>query len=81
MPTHVRVELHCHSVLSDGRQPPDELAERIAAVGVLAASLTDHDTVDGLEAFHRVLTRRGVGFITGLELTTHHDGRETHLLA
>ncbi|MCX7717367.1 MAG: DUF294 nucleotidyltransferase-like domain-containing protein [Candidatus Sumerlaeaceae bacterium] len=77
----VRVELHCHSVLSDGRQPPDELAERIAAAGVVAASLTDHDTVDGLETFHRVLTRRGVGFITGLELTTQHDGREIHLLA
>ena len=77
----VRVNFHCHSILSDGVLPPEALAARLADAGVVAASLTDHDTVDGLAPFLRVLSRRGVGFITGLELTTMLDGREVHLLA
>jgi hypothetical protein len=76
-----RVELHCHSALSDGELPPDRLAERLAAAGLVAASLTDHDTVDGLDAFRQVLARHGVGFIPGVELTTQFEGREAHLLA
>ena len=37
--------------------------------GVRAAALTDHDTIEGLPAFREALARKGVGFITGVELT------------
>lgn len=80
-PGSIRVDLHCHSKASDAAVSPEALADRLALAGVSVAALTDHDTVDGLEAFRRRLARHGIGFISGLELTAAYRGREVHLLA
>jgi PAS domain S-box-containing protein len=77
----VRVDLHCHSQASDAALPPEQMADRLAAAGVAVAALTDHDTLDGLGAFRRRLTRHGIAFISGVEITAAHRGREVHLLA
>lgn len=76
-----RVDLHCHSVFSDGALEPRELAEQLAADGVAFAALTDHDTVDGLVSFREALARQGIGFLTGLEITAQYGGAEVHVLA
>ena len=77
----VPVNLHCHSNLSDGELSPEGLAERLAAVGVRVAALTDHDTVEGLEPFRKVLAKHGVGVVSGVELTlSGPDGESVHLL-
>ncbi len=76
-----RVDFHCHSVHSDGALTPRELAEYLSAEGVVAAALTDHNSLDGLEAFRLALARREVGCITAVEITTQCDGQEAHLLA
>jgi signal-transduction protein with cAMP-binding, CBS, and nucleotidyltransferase domain/predicted metal-dependent phosphoesterase TrpH len=76
-----RVNLHGHSLLSDGGLSPAALAERLAAAGVRAAALTDHDTVDGLPAFREAARRRGLGVISGVELTVaDHQAGEKHIL-
>ena len=76
-----RVNLHGHSLLSDGELAPAALAERLAASGVRAAALTDHDTVEGLPAFREAARRRGVGVISGVELTVaDHEAGEKHIL-
>ncbi len=77
--THVN--LHCHTAFSDGTLAPEQLAERLAFARVAFASLTDHDTVEGLGRFRQALARRGVGFISGLEMTTRCGDAEAHLLA
>lgn len=74
------VELHCHSSFSDGTLSPEPLAELLAKKGVRFASLTDHDTVDGLDIFESACRKNGIGFIPGIELTTILDGKEIHLL-
>lgn len=76
-----RVNLHCHSNYSDGDLSPEKLAERLAVAGVEYAALTDHDSIDGLTRFHDVLKRHNIGFLSGVEMTTHLEGREIHLLA
>lgn len=76
----VRVNLHCHSMFSDGELTPEALAEKLATGGVRYASLTDHDSIDGLAQFHEALKRHNIGFLTGVELTAHYQGREIHLL-
>lgn len=81
MDATIRVDLHCHSVYSDGSLTPRELAELAAGDGVAVAALTDHDSVDGLSEFVQTLARREVGFIAGVEITTHYSGEEVHLLA
>jgi signal-transduction protein with cAMP-binding, CBS, and nucleotidyltransferase domain/predicted metal-dependent phosphoesterase TrpH/PAS domain-containing protein len=81
VPESIRINLHGHSHLSDGELTPDQLAERLAAAGVRTAALTDHDTIEGLPAFREALTRKGVGFVTGVELTvTDPEEGEKHIL-
>ena len=42
-----RVELHCHSIYSDGTLTPAELVARAVKSGVSLLVLTDHDSVSG----------------------------------
>jgi PAS domain S-box-containing protein len=77
----VLVNFHCHSLFSDGELTPEALAATLAAAGARYAALTDHDTLEGLPRFQDALKKRGVAFLTGVELTTQFEGREAHLLA
>ncbi len=81
MKSTTRVDLHCHSVYSDGTLSPREMAEAMAADGVVVAALADHDSVDGLAEFGQTLAKREVGYITGVEITTQCQGEDAHLLA
>ncbi len=80
MPDTTRVNFHCHSVFSDGELAPEALAESLAAAGVRYAALTDHDSIEGLPRFQEALKRRGIGCISGVEMTAQFEGREVHLL-
>ena len=42
------VDLHTHSTVSDGSDPPARIPELAAAAGCTAVALTDHDRLDGL---------------------------------
>jgi len=76
----IPVNLHCHSMFSDGEQTPEALAANLAGAGVRYAALTDHDSLEGLPRFQEALKKRGVACLPGVELTTHFRGRELHLL-
>jgi len=80
MKTSTRINLHCHSVFSDGELTPEALADRLASAGVVYAALTDHDSIDGLTRFHSALKRHNIGFLSGVEISAQHQGREVHLL-
>lgn len=74
------VDLHLHSLHSDGVLPPAEVVDRAADGGVRLLALTDHDTVAGLpEAAERCLAR-GVRFVTGVELSATWNGQTIHVL-
>ena len=76
-----RVNLHCHSTFSDGDLSPEQVASLLASRGVVYASLTDHDSVEGSALFREAASRRGIGFVSGLELTAFAGEREIHILA
>ncbi len=80
MPESIRIDLHCHSSLSDGILTPTEVGSICADHGVRFAALTDHHTIAGLEEFEAACESLGVGFINGIELSAYHRGREIHLL-
>ena len=42
------IDLHMHSIYSDGTYTPAELVISARQKGLSAISLTDHDTTDGL---------------------------------
>ena len=77
----ILVNFHCHTIFSDGELTPESLAVNLAATGVRYASLTDHDSIEGWPRFQEALKKRGIAFISGVELTTQFNGREAHLLA
>jgi predicted metal-dependent phosphoesterase TrpH len=72
-----RFDLHTHSRHSDGRLTPEELVAKCKKAGLAGAALTDHDSVDGLEAF---LATGGIIAIPGVELTSQYRGTELHIL-
>jgi predicted metal-dependent phosphoesterase TrpH len=76
----VKVELHCHSNLSDGAVAPEILAAAIAQSGVSFASLTDHDTMEGSGRFRDALDSTGITCIDGVEITVISGQCEVHLL-
>lgn len=74
------VDLHLHTLFSDGTFTPEELAARGARLGLRAMALTDHDTVEGCARMGQACQALGVEFITGTELTAEFEGSEVHLL-
>ena len=44
-----QIDLHVHSIRSDGTMTPKELVDYAVSKGLKAMALTDHDTVDGID--------------------------------
>ena len=42
------VDLHMHSTASDGTDSPEDLINKIRKSGIKVFSLTDHDTISGV---------------------------------
>lgn len=75
-----RFDLHVHSTASDGALPPREV---VAAAGwgqLEVISLTDHDTVSGVEEAIQTGAEVGVGVIPGIEVSSTLDEQELHFL-
>ena len=62
------IDLHTHSVASDGSDSPAQLAALAAAAGLSAFALTDHDTLDGLSEAREAAEAVGVRLVPGCEL-------------
>lgn len=73
-----RVDLHLHTLHSDGTFSPEELIERASELGLSAISITDHDTVRALQPARRLAGSLEV--ISGVELTVRFRNRELHVL-
>lgn len=68
------VDLHTHSVFSDGTYSPEELVHAALRKGVQLFALTDHDTMDGTARAHALAAERGLRFVYGVEVSTgDHD--------
>ena len=74
------IDLHSHSLASDGQYPPEEVAALAAAAGLAVWALCDHDTVAGLSAAAAAAGRHGVRLVPGIELSAFLERREIHLL-
>jgi predicted metal-dependent phosphoesterase TrpH len=68
------IDLHCHSIFSDGTSSPEELLELARQAGVTALALTDHDTTDGLARF------LSASSAAGIELSAEAGETPLHLL-
>ena len=69
-----RVELHNHTVESDGKMTVDELVQYFHANKINYFSLTDHNTISGHHKLNKVIKTSGfpMEYITGYELTSYY---------
>src|ERR1700741_269180 len=74
------IDLHLHTIASDGRCTPAELVERAAAAGVTVMAVTDHDTTAAVGEAAAAGRTRGIEVIAGIEITAVEDGRDGHML-
>ena len=74
------IDLHTHSLHSDGTQTPAELLADAARAGLTHIGLTDHDTIAGWDSAARAVTETGVALIRGIEISARHEHRSAHLL-
>ena len=76
----MKVDLHTHTINSDGIQTPTELLEAAKEVGVDVIAVTDHDTTAGLDEAEEAAAQLGMRLIPGIELSVYGVGREVHVL-
>ncbi len=74
------VDLHLHTVFSDGQCQPDELVTAIAEQGLSALAVTDHDTTESLSAVQKAAEATGMTVIPGIEINTVWQDKEVHIL-
>ncbi len=75
------VDLHLHSLFSDGVLTPTQLVAEAAAIGLRAIALADHDNVDGIPEALAAGLEQGVEVITAVELSViWEDLNDIHLL-
>ncbi|HVF07262.1 MAG TPA: PHP domain-containing protein, partial [Actinomycetota bacterium] len=74
------IDLHTHSTVSDGSDPPERIPELAAEAGCSAVALTDHDRLDGLDAAARRARELGVRLVPGCEISCEVPKGTMHLL-
>jgi 3',5'-nucleoside bisphosphate phosphatase len=76
------VDLHSHTLFSDGSLTPAELVRLARTNGVRTLSVTDHDHVGGIDEALEVGDTVGIEIIPGIELSiAHAEFEDIHLLA
>lgn len=71
-------DLHIHTFFSDGTYSPQEAINEASSAGISCISITDHDSVEGIEA--ALNCSSDVEIIPGIELTAENAGAEVHIL-
>lgn len=74
------IDLHTHSDVSDGSDPPDRIPALAKAAGCRAVALTDHDRLDGIAAARAAAERYGIELVPGCELSCATDQGTMHVL-
>jgi predicted metal-dependent phosphoesterase TrpH len=74
------IDLHLHTTASDGRTPPRALVHAAQRAGLGVISVTDHDTVAGLDEAAAACKKLGVRLVPGIEITAGRQDTEVHVL-
>ncbi len=75
-----KIDLHCHSTISDGLLSPADLVSHAAASGLKVLALTDHDDVSGLAAARLAAAQHDIHFVNGVEISVTWKKRTLHIV-
>jgi predicted metal-dependent phosphoesterase TrpH len=76
----LKVDLHCHSNVSDGVLAPAAVAAYARKGGVDVWALTDHDEIKGIKAARDAATGLGMRFVPGVEISVTWGGETVHVV-
>ena len=76
----LKVDLHCHSNISDGVLAPAAVAAYARKAGVDVWALTDHDEVSGVAAARAAALDLGMRFVAGVEISITWAGETVHIV-
>jgi len=68
------IDLHTHSDVSDGSDPPERIPELAAEAGCRAVALTDHDSLAGIGRARRRADELGITLVPGCEVSCRPVG-------
>lgn len=74
------IDLHLHSLCSDGSASPSEIVSLAKRNGAHAIALTDHDNIAGLLEARESASRAGLEFINGVEISADYQPGTMHIL-
>ncbi|MFA8343149.1 MAG: PHP domain-containing protein [Rhodothermaceae bacterium] len=75
-----KIDLHIHTTYSDGIYTPFQIVKKAKDAGIDTISITDHDSVNGIEGAIMFGNEIGVTVIPGLEISTDIEDQEVHIL-
>lgn len=76
----IKCDFHLHSNASDGNFTPTEIINRAVENKVSYLSLTDHDSINGIEEALQAAKNTNLNLIPGVELSTVHNKESIHLI-
>ena len=74
------IDLHMHTVISDGTDSPEEILSRVRAAGIGLFSVTDHDALKGSRIVPALLTEGDPCFLSGVEFSCKDGQGKYHIL-
>lgn len=77
----MRVDLHVHSLFSDGSQDPAEIVQAAVKREVSILSICDHYTVDAYDQLLSACQSSSIKAILGVELDANWEDENLHVLA
>jgi predicted metal-dependent phosphoesterase TrpH len=80
IPARAPVDLHLHTLASDGAWTPSALIDHLANRGFRVAAVCDHDTQRSVVQAIEMGNLRGVHVIPGVEVTCSCNDRQLHIL-
>ncbi|ABB23331.1 PHP domain-containing protein [Pelodictyon luteolum] len=75
-----KADLHIHTKCSDGIHTPEEIVDKAASAGLSAISITDHDSVAGIDKAKPSASAKGIELIPGVEMSSTYKGYDIHVL-
>ena len=76
----IKADFHVHTSSSDGVLSPKEVVFKAYKNNVKYLSITDHDTVSGLDGALVESQKYDISFIPGIELSTQYNNESIHIL-
>ncbi|MBR5930840.1 MAG: PHP domain-containing protein [Lachnospiraceae bacterium] len=74
------IDLHMHSVISDGTDQPEDLLQKAKEAGLDLFALTDHDAIKGCQKILESRTDEDPLFLCGVEFSCRDEEGKYHIL-